>query len=111
MFPGQCTKYSVDVNKYQGYGTSRLKQRRRRCEGKPRSAFRLGLSGKQIPLVWIPRTAHETSVLCRKVQLDILLSDEHLPREQALLLGVRSTSEFEYLYPAVQSLLVLLDVL
>jgi hypothetical protein len=42
--------------------------------------------------------------------LYVVVSDEHLPREQALLLGVRSTSEFEYLYLALQCLVVLLGV-
>jgi hypothetical protein len=42
--------------------------------------------------------------------LYVVVSDEHLPREQALLLGVRSTSGFEYLYLALQCLVVLLDV-
>jgi hypothetical protein len=56
MLRGECTKYSVDVNKYQGYRTPRFEQRRR-YGAKPLSAFRLGLSEKQIPLVWIPKEA------------------------------------------------------
>jgi hypothetical protein len=36
---------------------------------------------------------------------------KHLPGEEVLLLGLLSTSGFEYLYPALRSVVVLLDVL
>lgn len=40
---------------------------------------------------------------------ELVPSDESIFREPALLLGVRSTSRFEYLYPALQSLVMLFE--
>jgi hypothetical protein len=40
---------------------------------------------------------------------EVCSKEMHLPGEQVLLLGVRSTSGFEYLYPALQSLVVPLE--
>lgn len=53
----QCTKYSVDVNKYQEYRTSELSATWAVWEAKALSAFRLVLREEQIPLVWIPKEA------------------------------------------------------